>query len=1106
MTSETGITHKHNSIKLDYEKIAWIAMFLLAVTVRLYELGARVISHDESLHTYYAWELSQGRGFEHTPLMHGPFQFHIVAFSYFLFGDSDFTSRIPAALFGIAAIGMLWYFRGFLGKVAALVAAGLMTISPMMIFYSRYVRNEALVVVWVMIMLFAVLQYFRRQEAKWLYVLAGAMALNHATKEVAFLYDAIWMLFLGLLFVRDNLRDKWVNNVLKRVFLVSVIGALIFGVLALMSLSYDISVNAIATNDNFDNVASYLDRIISASGLITLGSVGLATATVFVARWRALHTYPSFHVIVVMTSLILPQLVALPVRVLLDSDPLDYSTAGMWRTGSVFAVLMLMSIALGMAWDRRKWIVCAGIFYSIYIFFFTTVFSNGGGLASGFVGSLGYWMEQQSVERGSQPWYYYLLVLIPMYEYLPAIGTMVGGWLFTRGWTRDMANRWYLRGNSSDLPIMPFLVFWFLSALVIYILAGEKMPWLTVHLTLPMILISSCTFGLWIKRVNWVRIGASRVIAVSTTLLVAGLALFDLLKVSLPLVLGWDTSNYSVPFQGITLVELEDTMAFLSAFVVLILVTIAIVYFIKQIGIQQFRHITSTLVIALLCIFTIRTSIIANYIKFDEQTEFINYASGAPGIKIVMEQIEGISRTSTDGLDIKIAYDDDVSWPFTWYLRNYNNQVFFGGEPSRQVFQDTPLVIAGNNNWPKVEALLKKNYHTFEYIRMWWPMQDYFGLDLERVVNNITDPERLAALWDIWYRRDYTRYGDINGVDYSLSNWPVVDRMRFYVDKKLASELWDMRAMTNMQPIPIVVDPFEKVSVTRTASFAWGSNGSSAGKFDRPRDVAVGGNNEVYVADTFNHRIQKFDTNGNLILQWGEYSSVHQGEGSSNGLNEPWGLSVSTDGMVYVADTWNHRIVKFDIYGKWIASWGSFGDGVDLYSMWGPREVSIGPAGLVYVADTGNKRISVFTQDGVGVRQVGKGGSLEGELEEPVGVTVDSDGLIYVADTWNARIQVFTNEGSYLRQWPVPEWEGQSLDNKPYIAIDNTGRIFATAPEGYRVLVWDLYGKPVLGWGNFGNDLQSFDLPTGIDLDAVGGLYVTDTGNDRVMYFESWKE
>ena len=188
-------------IKIDYEKIMWIALLLFAATLRLYDLGARVISHDESLHTYYAWELSQGRGFEHTPLMHGPLQFHIVAFTYFLFGDSDFTSRVPSAMFGIVAVGLFWYFRDIFGRVGALVAAGLITISPMMVYYSRYVRNESLVVVWVLIMLLAITRYFRDSHPKWLYVLAGSMALNHATKEVAFLYDAIWMLFLGLLFV-----------------------------------------------------------------------------------------------------------------------------------------------------------------------------------------------------------------------------------------------------------------------------------------------------------------------------------------------------------------------------------------------------------------------------------------------------------------------------------------------------------------------------------------------------------------------------------------------------------------------------------------------------------------------------------------------------------------------------------------------------------------------------------------------------------------------------------------------------------------------------------------------------------------------------------------
>ena len=205
MNSKAGTVQGSIMIKLDYEKVIWAVLLLFAATLRLYDLGARVISHDESLHTYYAWELSQGRGFEHTPLMHGPLQFHVVAFTYFLFGDSDFTSRIPSAIFGIVAVGLFWYFRDIFGRVGALVAAGLITISPMMLYYSRYVRNESLVVVWVLIMLLAIVRYFHDSHPKWLYVLAGAMALNHATKEVAFLYDAVWMLFLGLLFVRDNI-------------------------------------------------------------------------------------------------------------------------------------------------------------------------------------------------------------------------------------------------------------------------------------------------------------------------------------------------------------------------------------------------------------------------------------------------------------------------------------------------------------------------------------------------------------------------------------------------------------------------------------------------------------------------------------------------------------------------------------------------------------------------------------------------------------------------------------------------------------------------------------------------------------------------------------
>ncbi|NQU29302.1 MAG: glycosyltransferase family 39 protein, partial [Anaerolineae bacterium] len=109
-------------------------IIFLALLSRFYELGARVMSHDESLHTYFSWLLYKGDGYQHTPMMHGPKQFHLLALAYYLFGVSDFTARIPAALFSIATIWMVWYWRRYLGKAGALITALLILISPYMLY------------------------------------------------------------------------------------------------------------------------------------------------------------------------------------------------------------------------------------------------------------------------------------------------------------------------------------------------------------------------------------------------------------------------------------------------------------------------------------------------------------------------------------------------------------------------------------------------------------------------------------------------------------------------------------------------------------------------------------------------------------------------------------------------------------------------------------------------------------------------------------------------------------------------------------------------------------------------------------------------------------
>jgi DNA-binding beta-propeller fold protein YncE len=232
---------------------------------------------------------------------------------------------------------------------------------------------------------------------------------------------------------------------------------------------------------------------------------------------------------------------------------------------------------------------------------------------------------------------------------------------------------------------------------------------------------------------------------------------------------------------------------------------------------------------------------------------------------------------------------------------------------------------------------------------------------------------------------------------------------------------------------------------------------------------------------------------------------VDAGTGSPGALNEPWGVAVGPDGSVYVADTWNHRIQKFTADGVFVKMWGHSGQGDALDAFFGPRGIAVDARGHVFVTDTGNHRVVVFDEDGNALTSIGARGFDSGFFDEPVGLALDADGNLYVADTWNQRVQVFTPnaEGEYLfaREWQIVGWYGQSLDNKPLIAVDARGRVYVTDPEGYRVLVFDSTGQFVTAWGDFGEDATTFSLASGIAVDTSGNVYVTDGKSNRVLKF-----
>lgn len=1100
----------NSKFRIDIGIAVLIALILLAFLTRFPGLEDRVMSHDETTHVYFSWLLEQGRGYQHDPLSHGPFQFHLVAASYFLFGDSDASARFPAALFGVAAVGLVWLYHKWIGRIGALVAAGLMLVSPYMLFYSRYVRNEALVVPLALLMVWAVFRYMETRKATYLYVTSLTLSLHFATKETSYILTALVMIFLAAYLAIKIIRQPWERKGLKIVFYIGLAALVVAG--AVIAVNFALESEPVtgvgdqpvepAIPSEDQSFTSELSPLVAMGGILSLISVLIIAVTMLLEFGRRLRTeFASFDILLVMSTLILPLLAALPAN-LLGWDPLAYQDpSSIQKTIVVILVLSAFAAVVGLLWDWKRWLIAAAVFYLPFVVLYTTFFTNGQGLATGLVGSLGYWMVQHGVERGSQPHYYYWLLQIPFYEFLPALGAILGAiyWLKSpKGilQVEDSQNSAGSEHRDAKGLVLTFLVYWSIVSLFVYSYAGERMPWLTVHITLPLILLAGYGIGRYLETVDW-----SRFTEWKTWLILLLVFLFLISTLTALYYIFGDRP----PFRGQQLSELSDTMAFIVAFFVSIATSIGVYVLAKEWPIKAIAQLAGVTFIGILVFITARAAFRAAYVNYDNAKEFLVYAHMGPGPKTALNQIEDLSYRTTDTLDIQVAYDNETTYPYWWYLRNFPRALYFGQSPSRDLL-NYPVVVAGDANWGKLDPLMGENYYSYDYIRIWWPMQDYFNLSPERIWSAIKSPELRSALWQIWFEREYEKYAEVTGKDLSLRNWQPSNRFRLYIRKDIAAQIWDYGITPTAFEIQEFVDPYLDNLVYLDAEVVLGELGTDPGQFSTPRGIAVGPDGSIYVADAQNHRIQRLDPEGEVISIWGEQGGAEGEDAPGGTFNEPWGIAVGPDGTVYVADTWNHRVQHFTAEGEFLGAFGYFGQAETYDAFWGPRDVSVDGSGRIFVSDTGNKRIVVFDPEGNPLGDFGGFGLTLGNLDEPVGLDTDEQGRLYVADTWNQRVQVFEEitPSSYegVFEWSIDGWYGQSLENKPYISLSGEGHVCVSDPEAYRILCFDTEGNFIKGWGSFGTTDSQFGLAMGVAFDDACKLWVSDSVNNRIMRFD----
>ena len=712
--------------KLGWFEVAFLVLVLVALGMRLWELGGRPMHYDEAIHLHYAWRLSNLEEYLHSPWMHGPFQIEFAAVIFRLFGDTDFTARLGYAFLGSALVGLPYFLRNYLGRAGALFAGVMLTLSPALLYFSRFGRNDIIMAFWATALLVIFWRYIHEDRDRYLYLAAAVLALMFATKETAYFVTLIFGVLAFLLALPQLTplafrRGRWSQLTGPAGFFILVLtltlpqwsaaSGLAQGFLGLTLVTPEGSAGGIVGAPQWSGPLvllpvyhapiwfhvlaagiavgglAWLNRkgglsagillprigvplaVVLATGLAMFRPLGLAlsstdppllvdlgiagallvaAAGVLLVRRFSWQSGKSGYVLLLAPAL-LTLFYAILFTPIIDVDtmvnsllpagiqveaeangiPINFVVAA-----AILAVSFAISVVLGASWRGGVWVGCAVIFYLVSLALYTTLFTNWAGFFSGIWQGMGYWIAQQEVARGNQPWYYYFVGL-SVYELLPVLFGGLGAIYFFR------------RGDAFGLA----LAWWAGLSLLAYTLASEKMPWLLVNITLPFILLAGYYLGELVQRVRWskvFRLGTVALLVIAPLLVLGGVYLIRTYV------------NPEGVFSGVHWLLLLSLAG----------LAIAAAFLVRRAQPPAGAAMVGLGIAALLLAFGTWGAFRAAYTFDDSNREILVYAQGSADLRETYQQLAArVFPAEVSSGSVQVDYE--LWYPFQWYVRHH---------------------------------------------------------------------------------------------------------------------------------------------------------------------------------------------------------------------------------------------------------------------------------------------------------------------------------------------------------------------------------------------------------------------------------------------------